>query len=164
MRVAEATTLDDFHSFYVDGRWVVQVVRKLVEIFTGLQKELQPNGKGMSTYMINKPKIDEELGYLSQADVKGFSCAEANQTMKAYVAQMDKAYAAWNSGDKENPDKLAAAKSEYTGAVTQGLEYLKSFESSCTNIVRNHFVNDEGEVSSILNEIRDSGNYVMNGK
>jgi len=163
VRVAESASLDKFHDFYTDGQWVVQVCRKLREIFGGLEDGLD-EGSGMEGYIMSKPKIDEELGYLGQADVEGMSCSAANQAMKMYVSRMDKAYGAWSAAGKDEPEKLSAAQAEYASAVSEAIKYIDAFEASCVNIIRNHFVRDEEEVSSVLEEIRDSGNYVMNGK
>ena len=133
---------DDYFTFYQDGKWLVEVVRKLKATVSRI-------GEKPSNAVMLMPKVEENLGYLKDVDLEEMSVSSANDAIKPMAERLRDAVN--NGGD------VADAANELH-------KYLESYEKSCRDVMRNRYSDDERDVSGLLDTIRESGNYVINGR
>ena len=147
----------DYKRFYEDGKWVVEVVRKLNDVLSRLT---------VKKYTAALPKMNECLNYVHDAPV---SVAETLGTAKAaaeYTKMMErvkKAYDMTMDGDVDDLKGRGGKAMSFTDAVQDMLEYSKSYEKSCLNAFRNRYIDDEAIVRDLLDTINDCANDVLNG-
>lgn len=134
--------LDDYFTFYQDGKWLVEVVRRLLSTVDRIEKN---SGDALAL----TPKMDECVRYVSGVSVEEMGSGNAAKEIKG---QADALSGAIDSGDAADVERIAKEFGEY----------LSKYEESCVNVMRNRYVDDERNVSGLLKTIRESGNYVMN--
>ena len=147
----------EYKTFYEDGKWIVEVVRKLNAVLGKMT---------VKKYTAALPKVNECLNYVHDAPA---SVAETLGTAKAaaeYTKMMDrvkKAYDMTMDGDVDNLKGRGGKAMSFTDAVRDMLEYSQSYEKSCLNAFRNRYIDDENVVRDLLDTINDCANDVLNG-
>lgn len=149
--------LDKYYDFYIYGKRVVQVVRKINEVANDMGAEIE-------AYMTNISKLDESVSYLSENTVEELETDSAKEQYSKLVSAIKKEYDEYESAmlDETVGDKSLITTDMYFKAVAALLQYSMAYEESCENKFRNRYADDERNVRMLLDEMHDSGNYVMN--
>lgn len=147
----------EYKSFYEDGKWVVEVVRKL----NGVLEKLT-----VKKYTAALPKINECLNYMHDAPASVADTLGTAKAFQEYTGMMDrirKAYDMTMDGDVDDLKGRGGKAMSFTDAVKDMLEYSQSYEKSCLNAFRNRYIDDEAVVRDLLDTINDCANDVLNG-
>lgn len=149
--------LDEFYDFYIYGKRIVQVVRKINEVANGMGMEIE-------AYMTNISKLDECLSYFDENTVKELDTENARKQYDELIASIKTEYDRYEHDmmDDSIEDKSLVVTDMYFKAVASLLQYSMSYEESCENKFRNRYSDDEKNVRMLLDEMHDAGNYVMN--
>ena len=163
MRLADEMSNDsdvfaDYKGFYEDGKWIVQVVRKLNAVLAVMT---------VKKYTSALPKVNECLNYVHDAPVsvaETLGTAKASQEYAKMMERVKKAYDMTMDGDVDDLKGRGGKAMSFTDAVKDMLEYSKSYEKSCLNAFRNRYIDDEAVVRDLLDTINDCANDVLNGR
>lgn len=146
--------LEDYYKFYNDGKWVVDVVRRI-------SKTLLTMGESMTDYSVSIPKLEECLEYIEGAKLGEMDTASCAKELRDKIADMKKKYDEWEKADSAGQAKLS---DEYKATVLTLRDYILSYEKSCVNMFRNRYIDDEENVRNLLDIIHKNGNAVMNNQ
>lgn len=139
---------DDYFTFYSDGAWVVQVVRKMISTVNNMI--LTPG-----LYNDNISKLDECINYLEDSDVDEMSVSSSLKEIKKYIKKIKDFYNDYIEDKKNN---------KYNASLNEFKQFLQAYERSCVNVFKNRYIEDEDNVNSLLQVIHEKGNYVFNKK
>lgn len=144
--------LEDYFRFYNDGKWAYSVVGRIVEELVAMEGDIS----GCSEHL---PKLEECVGYL-----KGIKVAEMNidscvQELNKKVKEIKDRHSEWEKADESVRGNLSEEYKKVVGALK---DYVRAFLESCKNVVRNHYVEDEGNVRNLLDVIHSVGNEIIN--
>ena len=144
--------LDDYYRFYNDGKWVVEVVRKISSTLSTMER-------GMAEHLPSMPKLEECIGYLD--DIKGddMGVVPFVKELKVKFKGIKDKYSEWDGCDASERERLSG---EHKALVMALREYVSAYADSCVNAVRNRYVEDEENVRNLLDVIHSAGNAVMN--
>ena len=142
---------DDYFTFYSDGAWVIQVVRKLQDSIRKMQ--MTPGA-----YIKNISKVDESVSYLSSTSVDEMSVSSSLKEIKSFIKKINDNY---DTYVKENSKKKLK---EYNDSLIELKQFLDSYEETCVNAFKNRYTEDEDNVNSLLQVIHEKGNEVFNKK
>jgi len=143
---------DDYFTFYSDGRFVVENVRNLINV---VNKLLETSGN----YNTNIQKIDEYVGYLSEVKLDEMNTSSSVKEIKQIIKDIKKSYDKYEKSEDEEVSKLLE---DYNDLLEKLKEFLIAYESSCVSSFKTRFVEDEDNVNSLLETIRECGNDVLN--
>lgn len=146
--------LDEYYRFYNDGKWVVEVARKLSSVLSSMKEKVT----NYSSYI---PKFEECLGYISDAGLDEMGTDSCAKELRKNVADIKKKYSEWL---KAPDDAKSAMADEYFMLIAGVKDYVVAFEKSCMNVFRNRYVEDEANVRNLLEVVHNAGNYVINEK
>ena len=138
--------LDDYKKLYEDCKWIIEVVRKLNEVLSGLTR---------NNYISSLSKINEDINYIKNASSNADSVLGTTEAWQEYTRLLEDVKAACKENGDD--DKENGAQS-FTDAVKAMLEYSKSCEESFVNAFRNRYLDDE----DVLTETLDTANDCMN--
>ena len=144
--------LDDYYRFYNDGKWAVEVVRKIIATLTQMNT--------MESYSVRLPKLEECIGYLDDVKLDELGVDSFEKEMKKHLKSIKKSYDDWDDADD---DGKVAKYDEFMDNVATARDYAVAFEKSCVNAFRNRYIDDEQNVRNLLGVIQDAGNKIMNG-
>ena len=139
---------DDYFTFYSDGAWVVQVVRKMISTVNNMI--LTPG-----LYNDNISKLDECINYLEDSDVDEMSISSSLKEIKKYIKKIKDFYDDYIEDEKNN---------KYNASLNEFKQFLQAYERSCVNVFKNRYIEDEENVNSLLQVIHEKGNEVFNKK
>lgn len=146
--------LDEYYRFYNDGRWIVEVARKLSSVLVSMKEKVD-------NYLTYMPKLEECIGYMSDAGIEEMGTDSCVKELRKNVAEIRKKYSEWTRASDDDKPALADKYFELVAGVK---DYVVAFEQSCTNVFRNRYVEEEANVRSLLEVVHNAGNYVMNEK
>lgn len=132
---------DDYFNFYNDGKWLVEVLRKLISTLSGMKK-----GKTVNFL----PKMEECMTYIYDIRLDELGTSDFKKRCRKMLSELKKVV------DDDDSDKRIASIDDF-------LNYVREYEVSCVNAFRNRYAEDEEDANNLLNTIRDAGNYVLNG-
>lgn len=147
---------DDYFTFYSDGAWVVEVVRNLIKYVNAM---LVTPG----SYTVNISKLDEYVNYLSQVKLDDMNTSSSVKEINSMVKDIKKDYDKYEESLQENKNGQEFLK-KYNDELQQLKTFLMAYQSSCVNVFKNRYIQDEDNVSNLLSVIHDKGNYVFNKK
>lgn len=139
---------DDYFTFYSDGAWVVQVVRKMISTVNNMI--LTPG-----LYNDNISKLDECINYLEDSDVDEMSISSSLKEIKKYIKKIKDFYNDYIEDKKNN---------KYNASLNEFKQFLQAYERSCVNVFKNRYIEDEDNVNSLLQVIHEKGNEIFNNK
>lgn len=139
---------DDYFTFYSDGAWVVQVVRKMISTVNNMI--LTPG-----LYNDNISKLDECINYLEDSDVDEMSVSSSLKEIKKYIKKIKDFYNDYIEDKKNN---------KYNASLNEFKQFLQAYERSCVNVFKNRYIEDEDNVNSLLQVIHEKGNEIFNNK
>ena len=139
---------DDYFTFYSDGAWVVQVVRKMISTVNNMI--LTPG-----LYNDNISKLDECINYLEDSDVDEMSVSSSLKEIKKYIKKIKDFYDDYVEDKKNN---------KYNASLNEFKQFLQAYERSCVNVFKNRYIEDEDNVNSLLQVIHEKGNEIFNNK
>lgn len=133
---------DDYFTFYQDGKWLVEIVRRLKGVVSKMEERPSDAVKLM-------PKAMECVGYINDVKLDEMGTSDAKKRIEGMVSDLRKA------ADASDMEGVSNAAAEFR-------DYLKSYETSCSDAMKIRYADDEADVSGLLETIRDAGNYVFN--
>lgn len=143
---------DDYYRFYNDGKWAVEVVRKIIATLTQMNT--------IESYSVRLPKLEECMGYVDEMKIDELGIDAFAKEIKKYLKSIKKSHEEWeNAGD----DNKTVKYDEFIENVTMAKNYVVAFEKSCVNSFRNRYIDDEQNVRNLLGVIQDAGNKILNG-
>ena len=145
--------LDDYYTFYNDGRWIVTVARKLSGVLSTMAGSI-------SDYATSLPKLEECIGYVSDVSLDEMGTKSCAKFLGARLSGLKSKYSEW---EKADDSEKAGLSDEYRKMVTGMRDYVDAFEKSCVNMVRNRYIEDEENVRNLLDVIHEAGSFVLNG-
>lgn len=146
--------LDEYYRFYNDGKWVVEVARKLSSVLSGMKEKV-------ANYVAYMPKFEECIGYISDAGLDEMGTDSCAKELRKNVSDIRRKYSEWTkASDADKPTMT----DEYFTLVAGAKDYIVAFENSCTNAFRNRYIEEEANIRSLLEVVHNAGNYVMNDK
>ena len=144
--------LDDYYTFYNDGRWMVTVARKISSVLSTMAGSI-------SDYATSLPKLEECIGYVSDVDLDEMGTKSCAKELGDRLSGLKDKYSEW---EKAEDSEKADLSDEYRKMATDMKEYVDAFEESCVNMVRNRYIEDEENVRNLLDVIHKTGNFVLN--
>lgn len=147
---------DDYFTFYSDGAWVVEVVRNLIKYVNAM---LVTPG----SYTVNISKLDEYVNYLSQVKLDDMNTSSSIKEINSIVKDIKKDYDKYEESIQENKNSQEFLK-KYNDELQQLKTFLIAYQSSCVNVFKNRYIQDEDNVNNLLSIIHDKGNYIFNKK
>lgn len=145
------SVLDDYHLFYKNGKWVLNVMDRLVSTFTLM-------GRSISAYASFVPKVDECINYLKGVKPDDFGAAKCAKELKDMADAVTSKQGEWGRAADEDKPVLY---DEYKSLAEEARLYASAFRATCVNLLRNHYVLDEPDVQALLNEMHAVGNVVV---
>ncbi len=145
--------LDDYYTFYNDGKWMVTVARKMSSVLSVMEDRI-------SDYPANLPKLEECIGYISDAGLDEMGTVSCAKEMREKVKELKDRYSEW---EKSQPSEQASFYDRYKETISVMKDYIGAFEDSCVNSFRNRYIEDEENVRNLLDVMHSAGNFVLNG-
>ena len=145
--------LDDYYRFYNDGKWVVDVARRMSSTLAQISGDVLE----FPTHM---PKFEECIGYMEDAKVDELGTVACAKELKKAYSDIKKAHSDWENASEES---RTAKYDDFVKQVNDAKGYADAFLQSCVNAFRNRYVEDEENVRGLLDAIHSAGNAVMNG-
>ena len=140
----------DYFKFYNDGKWIVQVTRKIAEVLAKMESSIASH----SAYI---PKLEEDVGYISDIKNEDFGMASCKKELNGRLEELKKKYAEW---EKAGDDEKTGLYDEYNEIVRKAREYAVAFEQSAVNMMRNRYIEDEENVRNPLNVIHSTSGII----
>ena len=144
--------LDDYYTFYNDGRWMVTGARKISSVLSTMAGSI-------SDYATSLPKLEECIGYVSDVGLDEMGTKSCAKELGDRLSGLKDKYSEW---EKAEDSEKAGLSDEYRKMATDMKEYVDAFEESCVNMVRNRYIEDEENVRNLLDVIHKTGNFVLN--
>ena len=142
--------LSDYYMYYESAKWMIQTTRAIVRILRQMSEDI-------ASYQSVLPKLEENIGYVAQEKMSDMNTSEAAKEMKKICSEMKKEHSAWEK--ETSGEKKAPLLEKYLDSVNKLLDYAESYSDSCENSLRIRHSEDERNVSSLLETIRDA--YVV---
>ena len=146
--------LEGYFRFYNDGKWMVQVSRRLDTAVSAVCESI-------TAYSEQLPKIEECIGYIEEARLSEMNTASCAKELRARLKDMKAKYSAW---EKASDDERGALADEFMSVALVVRDYVGGFRDSCVNAFRNRYIDDEENVRNLLDVIRTAGNFVLNDR
>lgn len=144
---------DDYFDFYADGSWVIDICRTLIRTINVLNSSID-------SYNNNFPVIQEYLSYLKQVDLDDMNTSSAYSQINDKIKTIKNIFDSYENQLDEN------RKNKFLQLYKKELKTLKvfinSYLTSCINIFKRRYVQDEYNVKNLLDTIHSKGISILN--